>query len=94
MSAPLQSSLPGQLLDLKQEHGPATTTCGAPGNLALVALLLSSALVLLCGVHSAELREMLPPRRLLLAALDVPFTMLDRLCSWAFWTLDWHPWLC
>lgn len=36
----LQHGSPGHLLDLSQEHS-LTTTCGAPGKLVLVVLLLS-----------------------------------------------------
>lgn len=81
MSTP-QQALPGQLLDLSQEHSP-TTTCRAPGKLVLVVLLLSSVLVLFCWVHRAERQERLPPGHLLLSGLDIPFTVMGGLCSLA-----------
>lgn len=79
-------ALPGQLLDLSQEHSPLTTcTCGALGKLVLVllVLLLSSVLVLFCWVHRAELQEKLPLGHLLLSGSDILFTVMDGLCSLA-----------
>lgn len=87
--------LPGQLLD---SNNPATTW-GAPGNLVLVVLPLSTALVLLCQVPPCRAAGDAASDHLLLAALDIPFMILDGMCSLAapharpltLWTLDWHP---
>ena len=75
-------ALPGQLLDPSQEHSP-TTTCRAPGTgvQVLLLLLLSSALVLFCWVHRAELQERRPLGHWLLSGLDVPFTVMGGWCS-------------
>lgn len=89
-------ALPGQLLDLSQEHRPVTT-CRALGKVVLVVLLLSCVLVLFCWVHRAELPEKLPLGHLLLplghwllllghlllSGSDILFTVMDGLCTLA-----------